>query len=577
MNPTAEWDYGMASSAPLQSSDALTTTSEGRSIGWRGFAVLVMLLASITARWIAHANAGGLWRDEIHSVNMATAPTDDLFYVLTYDSFPVLWQVLLRGWISLFGSTDLSVRALGLLSGLAVVPALWWMTRQLGLSFPWWSMLLLGIDPTLIIFGGEVRGYGLGVVTLLVLIGVSWNALQHPSIWQWTALMVTALLAVQSSYTNCFLLAATFIGCGVVALSRRRYLVCVGFGTVGILSAASMLPYAIYVLPRLSAVIKPFLPSISSWTRVRVFRNTLAWGGIAREVIWCVIGAIATREVYRRVCSRTFNQRPQSESDQNLALFAMTFFWVSTVGFWWYMNFLGAHTANWYYMPYLTVLAVTTEIGIQLWLKRRPRRENWGFRLALVASVLVCAEVASTLPYRMTSVDLVARNLSSRVREGDLVLVMPWWYGIPFDRYYNGPAKWMTLPDVDHDRQHNGYQELYQRVMRLPPAEAIQSELAQIDAVLLAGGKIWWVGPPPYLPPGEEPLQLTAAPDPKYGWSETAYFTAWQHMVFQHMQAIGVTTSEHLVPRPKLINVLEDPPVYVFQPSRAELKLSASE
>src|SRR6185312_10797878 len=109
-----------------------------------------------------------------------------------------------------------------------------------------------------------------------------------------------------------------------------------------------MLPYALYVLPRLSKILQPFLPTISGWIRVSVFRRTFFWGGITRAVVWWVLGAIATREICRRACPWTKKRPSQTDSERNLAIFAITFFWVGTIGFWWYMEFLGAHTASWY-------------------------------------------------------------------------------------------------------------------------------------------------------------------------------------------------------------------------------------
>ena len=577
LNPIAERDYRMPSSATTNTSDATAMMTVAITPGWRRLSIVMMLLALIAARWLAYANAGGLWRDEVHSVTMATFPAGDLFFALTHDSFPVLWQVLLRGWISLFGSTDAALRVLGLLTGLAVIPALWWMTRQFKLSFPWWSMLLLGLDPTLIIFGGEVRGYSLGIVTLLVLIGVSWNTLNQPTVWRWAGLMVAALLAVHSSYTNCFLLAATFIGCGVVALYRGRYFVCLGFAVIGILTAVTMLPYALYVFPRMADVLKP-IQAPSSWrSRLNVFLRTLRSGGLMRGLVWCVVGVVATREVYRRVLSKDSAQPSQSQSDQNILIFMITFFWVGTCGFWLYLNFLDVHTQSWYYLPYLTLLAVTTDVGMQLWFQHQPERKPRAFRLAAIAAVLVCAETGFYLPHRLTAVDLVARDLAGKVQEGDLILVTPWYVGISFDRYYHGPTSWISIPNVDHDHRYNGYRELFERVMPLPPEMGIQSELKQIDDVLRAGGSVWWVGEKPKLRPGEEPLQLSGAPDPKYGWKESAYLTAWQELTIARMQAIGVTVSEHPIQRPRLINSHENPPVFRFQSNRPEFKLSASQ
>jgi uncharacterized membrane protein len=215
---------------------------------WWNWVLLVLVLAALVwTRLLAHAEGGGLWRDEAHSVDVATH--SDFGHNYVKDSFPVLWALVLRGWVDLFGGEDAAVRALGLIIGLAVIPAIFWMGRQFGVAIPYWMLLFLGLDPSLIVFGGEVRGYGLGVLTLLVMVGAAWSTLQSQTPWRWAGLSAASLLAVQASYTNCFILLGTISGCCAVALRRRQYRAVLGFIAVGVVAALSMIPYAVYVVP----------------------------------------------------------------------------------------------------------------------------------------------------------------------------------------------------------------------------------------------------------------------------------------------------------------------------------------
>src|SRR5690242_19224686 len=66
-------------------------------------------------------NAGGFWRDEVNSTNVAR---QNSIAAMTHDSFPVLMPLLLHGWLA-FAKTDLSLRALGLLIGVGIPLALW--------------------------------------------------------------------------------------------------------------------------------------------------------------------------------------------------------------------------------------------------------------------------------------------------------------------------------------------------------------------------------------------------------------------------------------------------------------------
>ena len=528
---------------------------------------LVVVLTLVALRLVAYFSAGGLWRDEVHSVNMATLPIDDLFFVLTNDSIPMCWQSLLRTWVFLFGSSDAAVRSLGLVIGLTTIPAIWWSMRQFGISFPWWVLVLFGLDPSFMIFGGEVRGYGLGIITFFLLVGTAWRTLQQPSGWQWCGLVVISLMAVQSSFTNCFLLAATLIACGVVALRRGRISLCVGMMLVGILAAMSMVPYALYVAPRLTRVVNLVHDPVPLLLPLRVFIQTYQWGGLVRGLLRVAVGLLGFSELLRQLFLAKRDQATASTADQDLVVFLPIFFWVGTAGFWFYMRFLGVQTAKWYHLPWMALLAITTELGMGLWSRQQRERQWLIMRVATVGALLIAIEVVPRLQFRLTTTDLIARDLSQKVRPGDLVIVTPWYVGITFGRYYQGAAEWTNLPNVDHIDHHLAYQQQKEKVMPWPSPQGIQQELQKIDDTLRAGGRIWWVGPLKLLPPGKPPLILSGAPDPRYGWSESAYLTSWQQIAVAKMQSIGVNIRPWAIPRSKGVNPDENPAVFLVERS----------
>ena len=66
--------------------------------------------------------------DEIDSVIVASLPSlGDVLAHRHLDSFPVAWVALLHGWIAAgFGSTDEAVPTIGIMIGIATIPAIWW-------------------------------------------------------------------------------------------------------------------------------------------------------------------------------------------------------------------------------------------------------------------------------------------------------------------------------------------------------------------------------------------------------------------------------------------------------------------
>ena len=76
-------------------------------------------------------HAGALWRDEANSFSMATYPSlSTTWDRLQFDSFPMLWYAVLRGWIGLgLGQTDMQLRVFGLIVNSGIL-AILWLTRR---------------------------------------------------------------------------------------------------------------------------------------------------------------------------------------------------------------------------------------------------------------------------------------------------------------------------------------------------------------------------------------------------------------------------------------------------------------
>jgi uncharacterized membrane protein len=143
-------------------------------------------------------------------VNIASLPSvAEVFTKIPFDSFPAVWLLVLHGWLAAgLGETDAAVRCLGLLIGLAAVAAIWWTAARLRLDAPLVTLLLLGMSPTTIIYGDEVRGYGLAILGIVCCLGAMWAFLEAPRGRTFLIAQAAALFAVQTNLGNCFLLLA---------------------------------------------------------------------------------------------------------------------------------------------------------------------------------------------------------------------------------------------------------------------------------------------------------------------------------------------------------------------------------
>ena len=111
-----------------------------------------------------------LWLDEALSVNIAHLPLGDIPEALRHDGHPPLYYFILHGWMALFGTGDVAVRALSGLFSVAALPLAWTIGRRRGGSLlAWLTVGVLALAPFALRYATETRMYSM--VILLVLVG----------------------------------------------------------------------------------------------------------------------------------------------------------------------------------------------------------------------------------------------------------------------------------------------------------------------------------------------------------------------------------------------------------------------
>ena len=104
-----------------------------------------------------------LWRDEIDSIRFALAP-----WPVPLENFAKagengpLYHLILRGWLSLGGTSDLALRLFSTLCGLLLLAVIYAIGRRLlGLRAAGWAALLAAVSPALVWYAGEGKMYAL--------------------------------------------------------------------------------------------------------------------------------------------------------------------------------------------------------------------------------------------------------------------------------------------------------------------------------------------------------------------------------------------------------------------------------
>jgi len=508
-----------------------------RVVGLFGFSLAGVLATFHALQWW---HSGALWRDEVNSVNAARALlADGLFNSLTNDSFPVMWPVLLRLWLEVVRfEHDFAIRFLGLAVGLGLLASLFATSRWTRSGVPIASTILVGMNSVIFLHGDAVRGYGVGLLALVLLYGRVVRTVETPTRRNGGWLVVSALAATQLAFANAPAFGSIGGAAILVCLARRKW------RALGMLSAASAIA-ALSLLPYV-----PIFEAHGRWfdlvRRPQTFGQILsvaragfAPSGIPSLVAWSVLSALAASGLC--IAARKRGWRGLTDA-QAIAMAAAP---LTMVVFAVYFKTWSSPLNPWYFVSPIAVLAMTIETGLasldDLGSVTRLLRAAVLFVAAVFASVTLWPVVGN----RMTNVDLIARTLEARASERDLVLVMTWQAEVTFDRYYRGRSPWVTVPDFGPaDAAAAGwppgnlhrFQPYLLYKARVAQSDPIRALLGRVRSTLESGGRIWIIGPIRFLNPGETPMQLPPAPSPQWGWYAAAYEWVWSQQVAYEIQ-----------------------------------------
>lgn len=118
----------------------------------------LLALAALTTFY--RLTGQSLWADEGNSVAQAMRTLPEIVRHAALDIHPPLYYVLLHGWTRAFGTTELALRSLSAVAGIAVVGLTWALARALwGYLTATVAALLLAVHPFLVYYAQEVRMY----------------------------------------------------------------------------------------------------------------------------------------------------------------------------------------------------------------------------------------------------------------------------------------------------------------------------------------------------------------------------------------------------------------------------------
>jgi hypothetical protein len=516
-------------------------------------------------RFLLHA--GGLWRDEVVSFNVATQATlGALHEALRYDSFPGLFHLVLRGWLGLgLGGSDLAIRMLGLVIGLGLLGAFWCNARVFGTRVPLFSLLLVGVSGLCVSTTGAVRAYGMGCLCITLCFGLIWRVATNPTRSNVLGAGLLAILSVQSLYQNAFLLGATCLAgalvCGRHGLWRRAGLI-LGIGAC----AAVSLGLYIDVLQRMGEV-KPLIARAGLDRILEVALVAVRDGSNLRQFSW--LGLLVAFVV---MGLKALGQPTRSgEVADERVLFTLTSVVLALAGFFLWLQVLGFPTQPWYYVPPMVLAGVAFDAA---WPALVKGYETAGLaRVGCVAAAAVLGLLGATaaVDVRQTNVDLIATRLKELARPGDFILVDQWYNGTTFGRYFTGTTPWNTLPPLA-DKSLQRLDQFKEYMVQPGSTDPVQRQIAD---TLRAGNRVWIAGGLPVPKKGAQVVDLPPAPNSRFGWDHDVYSYVWALQAASILQERADKVARIDMPLESAVNKFENLPLWVAQGWRENQPASA--
>lgn len=526
-------------------------------------------------------NAGPLWRDETNTFNLAHMPSlRDIWNNLPFDSCPLLWPLVVRGW-GMLGLTngDVGIRILGLVVGLFFLASLWLCQRSIGGRSPILSIALLGGLPAFIFIVGANRAYGLAGCLLVLSFGKIWRLLESPTKSQILSTGFICLLFAQCLYYDVIFLGAMLAAGALVTIRRQHWKILWTMVGIGLVAGASLLIY----LPTFHRV-----PEYLPFWHSPFFHAATLWNGLGdalaarssanhdganspQEWIWIalllagiVVAIMMQRTRVRQTSRLEIASNSANPERSDVALFCVTSVVLGIMGYTGFLLKSQFFMQPWNYVEILILCAISLDGILSAgWPEFRP----WGLaRVGFLAMMMIlnARPAWAEAHTRRSNVDVVAAFLSHNARAGDLIVIQDTWEGITFNRYYRGRTRWLSVPPIDSHEVHRV--DLVMAEMNQP--EAMSPVLQAITNTLASGQDVWVVGSIPIArsknaPPGPIPLLPRPSEMPTRWWGGS-YLYWWNQQVTALLLDHAQQGKAETIAAPEPVNHFENVSVVRF-------------
>lgn len=263
------------------------------------------LVAGVVLR-LVHLDSQSVWSDEAFSWDRSTKPFPEMMGALIADFIhPPLHYLFLRGWLDVVGNSSAAARLLVALFGIASLPAIYWLGRELyDRSTATIAVVLLAISQLAIAYSQEIRPYSQLMFFTLMTTASYLRAVERRGLAALLGATLCAVVALGTHYYAVFVIAG--LGIWHVLHARERLplrwialalvlgiAACVPWGLSGVVEAALNSPKTVRVdqPPYFSVGWDTPLENLVAFGNARVesvvARGNTPWAIIVSSALFC--------------------------------------------------------------------------------------------------------------------------------------------------------------------------------------------------------------------------------------------------------------------------------------------------
>lgn len=393
---------------------------------------------------IAYAGRSGLWRDEALFLYVVKLPSVQaiLDFLSQHESHPPFFYLLMRLWQSIAGTSEIAAFGPSILLGVALIPTMYWVGRQLHCSrVGLLAALLAAFSPILTDHAALVRPYSLLPLLGLLSVYFLYSSLQSGSKKSWGGYVLATLLMLWTHNWGFILLAGEWLTVLVAwplfkrspALILRGWLV--AQGTI-LVAYSPWLPAFLHQARSAGHAAHP----IASMTEVL---NLL---GMVVTAIPAATPAVLGLGMLIAAISFISQDQARTETlTTNQRATLVFFFWLPLVAY--FVAVLLSPRTDLLQPRCLTTLVPCFILAVAIVLVRVSKARGGWLLLGLVCGFNVYATV-SQLDSPKSNARELAMAMSEQVQPRDLIVISPMWVAPSFNYYFSKTNQQINFPHI---------------------------------------------------------------------------------------------------------------------------------